>query len=127
MRPAVDAPPRGFSLLEVLVALAVFGLVVLGLLNLGGESSRAALIAEERVLAGIVAENRAIEALLADATELQAMAAATTGVERMGDRDWHWRRRLGPAEGGLLRVDVDVTSPGSGQVIAERHLLRPAP
>jgi len=50
---------RGFSLIELLVALAVFALAVLALLNLAGESTRTAVLLEERVLAGVVAENRA--------------------------------------------------------------------
>ena len=49
----------GFSLLELLVALAIFGMAVVGLLNLSGESTRTAVILEERALAAVVAENQA--------------------------------------------------------------------
>ena len=71
----------GFSLLELLVALAIFGMAVVGLLNLSGESTRTAVILEERALAAVVAENQAIEALLAPAA-VAAAPAAGAGISR---------------------------------------------
>src|SRR3546814_10740875 len=61
---------RGFSLIEMLVAVAVLSLVALAMLNLAGENTRTALVVEENVLAGIVADNRAVEAMLAAPGEL---------------------------------------------------------
>ncbi|MCF7222620.1 type II secretion system minor pseudopilin GspI [Lysobacter sp. TLK-CK17T] len=118
----------GFSLIEVLVALAIFGLAVLGLLNLAGESTRSAVVIEERVLAGVVAENRAIEARVANADELAAMGVADEGRESAGDRDWRWRRTLAPADDtGLVRVDVVVMPADEDRIAAELSLLREAP
>src|SRR3546814_6674663 len=77
------APVRGFSLIEMLVAVAVLSLVALALLNLAGENTRTALVVEENVLAGIVADNRAVEAMLAAPGELSAHAE---GTESAGDR-----------------------------------------
>ena len=74
-------PNFGFSLIEMLVALAVFSLAVLGLLNMAGENTRSAVIIQERVLAGVVAENRAVEAMTEPASLL---ASATEGVESAG-------------------------------------------
>lgn len=66
MRPLVNARASGgFSLLELIVALAIFGMAVVGLLNLSGESTRTVVVLEERALAAVVAENQAIEATLA--------------------------------------------------------------
>src|SRR5690606_12602256 len=67
-----DRRAWGFSLIELLVALAVFSLVALALLNLAGENTRTAVVIEERVLAGVVADNRAIEVMLATPSELTA-------------------------------------------------------
>ena len=61
MHPCRRHPHAGFTLLEMLIAVAVFALVVLALLNLVGESTRTAAVVEERVLAAIVAGNRAVE------------------------------------------------------------------
>src|SRR3546814_2047728 len=41
------APLRGFSLIEMLVAVAVLSLVALALLNLAGENTRTALVRSE--------------------------------------------------------------------------------
>ena len=81
----------GFSLLEMLVALAVFSLAVLALLHLSGQNARSAVIVEEQVLAGIVADTIAAESLLLDAA---ALANAPEGSEVAGDREWRWRRSI---------------------------------
>ncbi|MDH5824141.1 type II secretion system minor pseudopilin GspI [Luteimonas sp. RD2P54] len=113
---------RGFSLLEMLVALAVFGLVVIALLNLSGESIRTAAIVEERVLAGVVAENRAVEA----ATEpLPALARASAGTERLGEREWRWTRTVHATDdAAIARVEVAVMAAGSDRIAAEVTLFR---
>ena len=60
MRREPHATAGGFSLIEMLVALAVFSLAVIALLHLAGQNTRAASVIEERVLAGVVADNRAV-------------------------------------------------------------------
>ncbi len=113
----------GFSLIEMLVAMAIFGLAVLALLHLAGESARSAALVEERVLAGVVADNRAVEAVLADAGELQSIP--DQGSELAGDRRWHWQRRVAPTDmEGIVRVDVMVTSADDGHVAAEASVFR---
>ena len=120
-------PQAGFSLIEMLVALAIFGLAVLGLLNLAGESTRSAVAIEERVLAGVVADNLAVEAMIANDGELSAMAIAGQGRESAGDRQWRWVRTLTPGEDtGLLRIDVQVMPVDEERIAAERVLFREA-
>ena len=57
-----DPARQGFSLVELLVALAVFSLAAMALLNLSGENTRSAARVEDRTLGGVVAENLAVEA-----------------------------------------------------------------
>lgn len=111
----------GFSLLELLVALAVFSLAVLALLKLGGESTRAAAIAEERLLADIVAENIAVEAA---ALPLATLQAHPRGEDTQGERQWRWERRVVPAGDALLRIEIGVRDAASSQLLAERQVLR---
>lgn len=112
----------GFTLLELLVALAVFALVVLALLNLAGEGTRTTVIVEERVLAGIVAGNRAVESAI---EPVEALAAEAAGLERLGERDWRWTRTVGgTADESVVRIDIAVYADGSDRIAAETMLLR---
>ena len=111
----------GFSLLELLVALAVFGLLVLAMLQLAGENTRTLGILQEQWLADVVAGNQAVEAALLDGRAL----VAGGGRVQLGGRGWEWERRLEPAPvEGLVRVRVDVRAAGGGQVLASAELLR---
>ena len=123
-RTAAPRGAPGFSLVEMLVALVVFSLGVLGLLNLSGESTRAAVAIEEHVLASVVAEALAVEAALADA---RALAGEAGGSEHAGGRDWPWTRRVSPTtDAALLRVDIQVLAPDGGRVVAGVSLFRSA-
>lgn len=124
-RTATRGAAPGFSLIEMLVALAVFSLGVLGLLNLSGESTRTAVAIEEHVLASVVADALAVEAAVAD---VRSLAADAGGREHAGGRDWPWTRRLSPtADASLLRVDIEVLAPEDGRVVAGISLFRSAP
>jgi general secretion pathway protein I len=120
--PRRAAPCRGFSLIEMLVALAIFGLAVLGLLNLAGESTRTALVIEERVLAGVVADNVAVDAMLAD---LAALDADAGGSDTLGGVDWRWTRTVSATEDpGMLRIDVAVMPAHEDRIAAGLSLFR---
>lgn len=96
-------PREGFSLLEILVALAVFGLAAMALLNLSGESVRTAARVQDRTLGGIVADNVAAEAALGLTTEGAGRAV-------LAGRQWSWRRDIQPTGvAGLERIEVRVS------------------
>ncbi|PKH71947.1 type II secretion system protein GspI [Stenotrophomonas sp. Betaine-02u-21] len=106
---------KGFSLLEMLVALAILALVVAGLLNLAGESMRTAVRMEDRVFAGIVADNLAAEALV---VQRDTLARTAQGTESLADRRWSWQRTvIGGGEGqeSLMRVEIRVSTPDGGE------------
>lgn len=97
---------QGFTLLEMLVAMAVLSLGALALLNLAGENTRTAQALEARLFASVVAENRAIEAITATAPPA---LGAERGTDRMGPEAWRWTRRVSrTGEPGMLRVEVIV-------------------
>ena len=113
----------GFSLIELLVALAVFSLAAVALLNLAGESTRTAATLEERVMAGVIADNRTVEAV---APETPPAPGLSEGVDRLADRDWRWTRLItATADPDILRVEVRVTLGGSA-TLAEVTAFRSA-
>lgn len=108
----------GFSLIELMVALVVFALTVLALLNLAGENTRAAVLIEESVLAGVVADNQAVKAML-------DTPGASEGVELAGERQWRWTRTLSATDvPGIMRIEVKVLDPEGDRVAASLSLLR---
>lgn len=118
-----SAADAGFSLIELMVALAVFALTVLALLNLAGENTRSAVVIEESVLAGVVADNRAVEAMLAAPAQL-----AAEGREQAGDRGWRWARTVSATESdGIVRIDIQVRPADEDRLAAEISLFRSAP
>lgn len=109
----------GFTLIEMLVALAVFSLAAMALLNLSGESTRSAQRIETRTLGGMVAENVAVEAAVATALA----EGEGNGVSDLGGRRWVWTRAVtATADPDLLRIEVRVRDE-EGQA-ADRTLFR---
>ena len=109
----------GFTLVEMLVALAVFSLAAMALLNLSGESTRSAQRVETRTLGGMVAENVAVDAAVAP----MLGEGETSGVSDLGGRRWAWSRAVtATADPDLLRIDVQVRD-DEGQAAA-RTLFR---
>ena len=87
----------GFTLVEMLVAMAVFGLSAMALLNLAGENTRSAARVESRTLGGVVADNLVVEAVIApslsDGVSNGRDEPGGPGLELDPDRGAHRRRR----------------------------------
>jgi general secretion pathway protein I len=113
---------RGFTLIEIMVALVVFSLAAMALIRLEGATIRSAGVLDRTMLAQIVARNVAIEAV----TETQAPATgATRGAEVNGGARWSWTRMITPTvDPRIVRVDVAVADP-TGQVLGRLSMVRP--
>lgn len=100
---------RGFTLVEVLVALAIVAVTL-------AAASRSVALATDsaqgyklRVLAGVVAENRMAELA---ARHAWPGVGVTEGVERQGGIDLHWRAEVFATPHPLLRrVEIGVSGP----------------
>jgi len=96
----------GFTLLEMLVALAVFSIAALALLNLETVTVTNTNRIADRTIGQIVARNIAIETLT-DPTP--PSIGSVTGEEVNGGRSWQWVRETGPSpEARILQIEIAV-------------------
>lgn len=96
----------GFTLLETLAAMAIFGLVALTLFNLAGENTRSAAQLERRALASIVAENLAVQAF---ALPNPPAFGETRGESRMGGLALDWIQTVAATDdAGMVRIEIRV-------------------
>lgn len=109
----------GFTLVEMLVAMAVFGLSAMALLNLAGENTRSAARVESRTLGGVVADNLVVEAVIAPSLS----DGVSNGRTNLAGRDWSWTRTVAPTDvADIQRVEVRVSN-DEGQA-ADRTAFR---
>lgn len=114
--------PTGFTLVEVLVALAIFSLAALALLRLQGAALSTTARLDEKTMAGIVAQNLAVEAIVAP----QPLAfGSTAGSEINGGRTWTWTQDVARTpDTRLQRVEIKVAG-GDGSTSAVLTVVRP--
>ncbi|MFW2852177.1 type II secretion system minor pseudopilin GspI [Sphingomonas sp. TX0543] len=113
---------HGFTLIEIMVALAVFSLAILALIRLEGATIRSTGTLDSTLLAQTVARNVAIDAVTDGRPPL---AGRSEGNERNGGRDWHWVRDVRAiGDGQVMRIDVSVTD-RDGRVIGRLMMVRP--
>jgi len=108
---------RGFTLIEVLVALAIVAIALVAVSRSGAVSTSSAAEIKLRMLADYVAENRLGEL---DARRVWPAVGVTEGFERQADIDFPWRMEVFATQHPLLRrVEVQVVDPGE-----RTHVLR---
>lgn len=113
----------GFTLIEILVALAVFSLAALALIRLENADLRGAVVLERTMLADMVARDVALTAV----TDARTPALGTgAGVEVNGGQPWRWTRAVVPTGNpAIVRIEVAVQGPGP-QVLGRATMVRPA-
>lgn len=98
---------RAFTLLEVLVALAVLALALGALVRAGGEQARSLDHLRTSSFAEWVAADQLARARLADSWPDTGTRRGTT---HMGRRLWHWRQTVSQTEDeDIRRIEVKVS------------------
>lgn len=105
----------GFTLLEMLVALAVFSLAALALVRLQGVTLRTAADLDSKAMGQIVARNLMVEV---QTDPVPPSIGEEDGESVNGGRRWHWTRVVKPTDDRrLLQVDLTVDGqPGASPV-----------
>lgn len=97
---------RGFTLLEVLVALAVLAIAMAALIKGGAENARSATYLRDKTLAQWVGMNVIAEQRLAAGWPA---TGTTRGREEMARHEWFWELRVAETfDEDVRRLDVAV-------------------
>ncbi|MDW3094764.1 MAG: type II secretion system minor pseudopilin GspI [Gammaproteobacteria bacterium] len=97
---------KGFTLIEVVVAVAVIAVGLMGTIKTIGTVTKNTVYLNERVVATWVAQNAmaSYELNLEDDAEKE-----TTGTEEVAGIEWHWTKKLVDTQDpGIQRVEIDV-------------------
>jgi general secretion pathway protein I len=107
---------RGFTLVEVLVALAILSIALLAALRAAGQATSSAGELRLRTLAGWVAEDRLAEHR---ARGDWLPIGIGRGAQRQGGVDFAWREEvIATPNPAFRRVDVSVSAPPESRDLA---------
>mgnify|MGYP001828868214 CR=1 FL=1 len=97
---------KGFTLLEVLVAMVILSISLLAAIKVASEVTNSAIYLQEKTIAQWVAMNKVAEMRLA---KKLPKAGRTNGEDEMGGRSWRWDILVkNTAYSGLREIEVGV-------------------
>lgn len=111
MSPVKNIPFRnGFTLLEIMVALAIFSLAALAMVRLQGYSVRSTANLGDSSMAWQVARNVAVEIL---SNPVSPTLGETGGEELNGGQNWRWTATASKTDDArLVRIEINVVGTG---------------
>lgn len=108
MRLPQQRAEHGFTLIEVLIALAVIGIGLLAVLAVAAKSARVAADIQDRAFADWVAENHIAELRL---SEQWPQVGDSDGDTKLAGRKWHWKTTVDATpDKDLRRATVTVAA-----------------
>lgn len=115
MQMTISSRSEGFTLIEVMVALAIAALGLAAVAASVSQMIDAATSMQQRTYADWIAQNRIVEMRLAN---VLPEVSSTTGEVQYADIEWGWRTTV--SETGienLYRIDVAISLAGSENTI----------
>lgn len=109
-RASCRAPSvRGFTLVEVMVALAIVALALPALLFALHQQVDGTGYLRDKSLAQLVANNKLVELRLLSAARGELLRGSDSGSEEFAGRPWYWRLESTPTQvQGFYRVEITV-------------------
>ena len=122
---AGSVPANGFTLIEMLVALAIFSLAALALLRLGGATATNSARLHDQAIAQIVARNLAVETLSdPEPPPFGTLAGETVNAGRR----WRWTRTVARSpEARIQQIEIAVVPEAGGAGRASLTIFRRGP
>ena len=115
---------NGFTLIEMLVALAIFSLAALALLRLGGATATNSARLQEQAVAQTVARNIAVETL---SDPEPPVFGTLAGEVANASRRWVWTRTtMRSPEARIQQIEIRVSSADGGPGRATLVIFRRA-
>ena len=100
---------RGFTLVEVLVAVAIVALAITGILTAMMRQVDGTAYLRDKVFAHYVALNQMELALLANAHSNLLPSDVASGSEEMAGRSWYWRAQpKKTGQPGTVQLEISV-------------------
>jgi general secretion pathway protein I len=120
---AVHHSKKGFTLLEVLVAMVILSVSLLAAIKVASEVTNSAIHLQEKTIAQWVAMNKLAELRLA---KKLPQTGRSDGEDEMAGRNWHWEilvkntaySRLREVEVGVRPAGEDKDSPPTAVAIS---------
>ncbi len=114
---------RGMTLLEVMVALAIFATAALAVIQAVSQHVNSLNYLEEKTLASMVADNQMAAIYLQSSPNLNQK-----GQTQMANRTWYWQVSAVETSNDLLRamdVSVSLNSDDSNPLVTVRSYVSP--
>ena len=116
MTPGLATRSRGFTLVEVMVALAVVSVALPALLFALSQQIDGTAYLRDKALANMVANNKLAELRLLTAARSDLFSGRDSGSEELAGREWHWWLETeGTEVAGFFRVQIDVAADAESQ------------
>lgn len=110
MKPTKLKTAKGFTLLEVLVALAVLAIAMAALIKVSGSNASNSAYLKEKTFAHWVAVNKANELRLADTWPA---VGTSKGTVFMAEQEWRWHIKVSNTpDKNVRRLDIQVNREG---------------
>jgi general secretion pathway protein I len=117
--PGKGSSQNGFTLLEIMVALAIFSLAALAMVRLQGYSVRSTANLGDSGMAWQVARNVAVEIL---SNPAPPTLGETNGEEVNGGQSWRWTATTAKTDDARL-VRIDIAAVGTGNAALRKAQL----